>query len=227
MPKTLEVIVTSVEQATEAQLGGADRLELVDALQNGGLTPAFAIAKEVVRSVSIPVRVILRQNSTMSIGSASEPQSLKASARRFSELPIDGFVLGYVAEGKVDLISMSAILGSAPGHHATFHRAFEYVSDPVEAIQDLKTIPQIDRILTTAGAGSPHERKARLVQWQRAAAPEIRIIVGAGLDHELVSELKNAPELSEIHVGRAARVPQSVSGKVSRHQVAALKSSLA
>ena len=226
MPKTLEVVVMSVEEAIEAERGGADRLELVNSLEEGGLTPPLALAEEVVRTVSIPVRIMVRQNPSMSIQSESELESLKATARGLSELPIDGLVLGYVAETSVDLISTAAILSRAPQHRATFHRAFECVSDPLRAIQDLKSMPQIDRILTTGGSGPPAERKARLLEWQRAAGPEIRILVGAGLSAEFLTELNAEPDLSEIHVGRAARLGESVTGRVSRHQIATLKSAL-
>jgi copper homeostasis protein CutC len=87
----------------------------------------------------------------------------------------------------------------------------------------LKTFPQVDRILTIGGTGSWPERKFRLHHWQRCAHPEITILAGAGVLLPVIVELHRDPEISEIHIGRAARVPQETSGRVSRVQVAQLK----
>ncbi len=106
---------------------------------------------------------------------------------------------------------------------ATFHRAFDHAGNPLRAIEDLKRFRRIDRILTTGGHGSEAGRIARLVEWQTAAAPEIKILAAAGLAPSFLNRLKQEPGLPEIHVGRAARLPQTISGRISRHSIAALK----
>jgi len=78
MSALLEVIVTSVEEAVEAQAGGADRLELLAAPEHAGLTPSCSTVENVVRSVSIPVRVMLRDEPSMSVGSSAEFAELLA-----------------------------------------------------------------------------------------------------------------------------------------------------
>jgi copper homeostasis protein len=223
LSKLIEVIVTSLGEAIEAEHGGADRLELVRSLEEGGLTPPLELVRKVARSVSIPVRVMLRENASMSIESTIEIEMLKARAGEFAELPIDGFVLGFVRDGSVDLDSLQNILTAAPELPVTFHRAFEHASDPLDAIDDLKRIRQIDRLLTGGGGGSSAERKKKLLEWQEAASPRIKILVGVGVCSEFLAELNHEPSLEEIHVGRAARVPQLVSGIVNRNRIAALK----
>jgi copper homeostasis protein len=226
MPKTLEIIVTSRDEAVEAEMGGADRLELVRCLDKGGLTPAPEVVHSVVATVSIPVRAMLRESVSMSLGNGAELRRLQAAAKRFGDLPVDGFVLGFVKNGDVDLETTKEVLAAARHCRATFHRAFERVTDPLLSIETLKQIPQIDRLLTRGAAGSLHKRKRSLVEWQNAAQPQITILVGAGLNPEFLAILKNEPELTEVHIGRAARVPQTASGVISRERVAALKSAL-
>ena len=162
MPKVLEVIVISVEDAIEAEAGGADRLELVRALDLGGLTPAPELVKQVVKSVKIPVRVMLRQTPDMSSGGPKERAMLKSCAEFFAGLPIDGLVLGFIRDGKPDIPAVLDILSAAPGSRATFHRAFDELTDPMPTIQELKRLPQIDRILTVGGQGEWPSRKKRL-----------------------------------------------------------------
>jgi copper homeostasis protein len=217
------VIVTSLHEAIEAELGGADRLELVCSLESGGLTPSPALVRDVIQKVSIPVRVMLRENASMSIEDPAELNTLQCSARTLADLPIDGLVLGFIKDGALDLTATKELLSVAPKCHATFHRAFDHLRAPLHALQELKQLPQIDRILISGGEGSWMERKTRLLEWRRAAAPQIKIILAAGLCAANFAETSEDCTGIEVHVGRAARIPQSISGIVSRRQVASLK----
>ncbi len=226
MAKLLEVIVTSAEEAVEAEAGGAHRLELVRALEEGGLSPSLEVTEEVLKAVTIPVRVMLRENASMSIRDAAELQRLRTLAREFGQLGIEGFVLGFVRRGMLDCEPAQAILREASHCRATFHRAFEHVAEPARAIAQLKAMGQIDRILTSGGEGTWQQRRARLIEWQTMAAPQIQILVGAGVCASVLDDLRNEPSLVELHVGRAARVPQTTSGAVRREQISSLKSAL-
>lgn len=223
MHRILEVIVTSLHEAIEAELGGADRLELVGSLDEGGLIPSAELVQEVVEAVSIPVRVMLRENASMSIGGQAEIESLQARAKMLSELPLNGFVIGFIKGADIDREATDSVLAAAPKCRATFHRAFDRVRNPLLAINELKHTRPIDRVLTDGGAGDWSQRKKRIRDWQEAAAPEITILVAAGLQTSILAEIANDSMISEVHVGRAARVPQTNSGAVRRTQVARLK----
>jgi copper homeostasis protein len=216
------VIVTSLDEAIQAELGGADRLELVRSLEDGGLTPPVEVVRNVLRTISIPVRVMLRENASMSIGQ-SEVHGLQSYARAFAGLHIDGLVIGFLRDGTLDLESTEEILMAAPNCRATFHRAFDHLRDPLFTLQQLKEIPQIDRVLTSGGEGSWRARRERLLKWQHAAAPQVRMIIAAGLCSSVLAERNEGFEQLEVHVGRAARIPQRTSGIISRNQIASLK----
>jgi|SRR5579875_1717692 len=226
MPKLLEVIVTSVDEAKQAEQGGADRLELVRAFELGGLTPPPKLVEQVVAAVSIPVRVMLRENASMAASDAHEIGGLQTCAAQLAQLPIDGFVLGFVKNGGLDLEAMDRVLAAAPASRVTLHRAFEHASDPMLALQQVKRFSQIDRILSSGGDGAWPHRKARLLELQTAAAPDIRILIGVGLCTSIITEMSQCSEQFEFHVGRAARLPQTTSGIVSSQQVAQLKALL-
>jgi copper homeostasis protein len=226
MPKILEIIVTSVEEAREAEAGGADRLELVSNFAVGGLTPELRVVEDVLAKVRIPIRVMLRDMPTLHISGPHELERLAGQAAQFAALPIDGLVLGFADESRLDLSSTRALLNCAPGLRATFHRAFEEDSDPLHAIEQLRALPQIDRILTRGGKGGWPERSQRLNLWQKAAGSELKVLVGIGLCACTLAGLRNEPFLKEAHAGRAARFPTSVQGQLRSEQVSALKSAL-
>ena len=225
MHKLLEVIVTSAAEAMLAAAGGADRLELVRDLDAGGLTPSWDAAREVSESVSIPVRVMLRENASMSVANSEELRALQSMAAKFQQLAIDGLVMGWVGDtGELDIAALEAILRAAPIGRVTFHRAFEHLTDPFAGLRGLKSFGQIDRILTCGGGGSWEERKRRLREWSKAAAPEIGVIVGGGLSEVEIAELLADAEFPEVHVGRAARSPQENDGVLDAAKIASLKS---
>lgn len=226
MTKTLEVIVTSSQEALEAQEGGADRLELAHSLDDEGLTPAPEIVEEVLRAVSVPVRVILRDSPSFELVEEREITRLLTKAEAFARANVDGLVLGFIRHGALDVDLLKHILAAVPSVHATFHRAFEHVRDPFAAIEQLKRFAQVDRILTNGGEGTWNVRKERLRAWQKAAAPEIKIVVGGGLTAALLSELAADPAFTEFHAGRAARNPPISSGILGRAQVTVLKNAL-
>ncbi len=226
MNSLLEVIVTCIEEALEAQAGGADRLELLAAPEHAGLTPSLHVVADVLQAVSIPVRVMLRHKPSMSLESAAELKDLQESAAQFSRLGIDGIVTGFTRNGEIDEQALREISAAVPGTPLTFHRAFDTVADQSRAIAVLKQFPQVDRLLTAAGTGKWPDRLALLSQLQAAAKPQIRILFAASKDASRIADLRSLQVVPEVHVGRAAREPRILSGTVSRSRVAALKQAL-
>lgn len=220
----LEVIAATVKDAVEAEAGGAARLEIVRALDQGGLTPPVEEVHAICRAVSIPVRVMVRETPTFSIADANERRRLCEAARAFAGIGVDGLVLGFLenraeeADG-IDVETTAAVLAGAPHLKATFHRAFEAVPDPARAMAALKQMPQIDRILVRGGHGNAVERRTYLEDLARMGEPEIGILVGGNLTLEDLPHLCSSPVLREFHVGSAARAPEEPLASVSSAKV--------
>ena len=216
----LEVIVETVEDALEAEQGGAGRLELVRDLGRGGLTPEPGLIADIVKAVRIPVRVMLRDSEPFEVSDADEPRRLHDAARRAHECGAAGFVVGFLRTGAPWLPAVQEVLGALSGP-ATFHRAFDAALDPLAAVAALAAEPRIDRILTSGGEGAWPARFASLKKFRDAAPPHLTILPGGGLDAGAVRALA-ADGFSEAHIGRAARVPNDVEGRVTASRVAEL-----
>ena len=213
----LEVIAMSVADAVAAEKGGAGRLEVVRALEAGGLTPPISLVQDIVAAVSIPVRVMLRENDGFELADRDELTKLCDSARELASLAIDGVVLGFLRGRRLDLVTTQQILACCPGVKATFHRAFEELDDQPAAIARLKTVPQFDRILLSPA------RVSGLKQVVESAAPEVIVIAGAGIDRSNIRQWRESTPIREFHVGRAARLD----GDIHRPVDAALVEELA
>ncbi len=215
----LEVIVCSVADAIAAQHGGASRLEVVRELDRGGLTPSITLVRAIKDAVDLPLRVMVRESDGYAITNEMEIERLCEAASELSNLGVDGLVMGFLKLGAIDLEFTSRVLACAPRLKATFHHAFEGAADQLQAVNQLKSLPQVDRILSSGGAGELEVRRLRLDAYEREAAPEVRIVAGGGIDMNAVEILRRTTRIREFHVGRAAREGFSIAGPVQANLV--------
>lgn len=210
----LEVIVESVEDAVAAEAGGAGRLEVVRELSVGGLTPQVELVSAIRSAVRLPLRVMVRESAD------DEVSRMMEVVGRLERLGVDGVVVGFLEDRKIDLDLTRQILSAGPTLKATFHHAFEDTEDKFEALRQIKLIPQVDRVLSHGGTNDSHLKAERLIAYARAAAPELTLIAGGGIDRDIIPLLKN--DLREFHVGRAARAGSRVSGELVKKLVEAI-----
>jgi copper homeostasis protein len=222
MTPLLEVIVCSVADAIEAERGGANRLEVVRDLHLGGLTPSLKLVCEIKDAIELPVRVMLRESPGYQINDPDEIARLCRAAEAFASLDVDGFVLGFLNDGEVDVELTQRVLACAPHLRATFHHAFEDANDKLRALTEIKRLPQVDRILSSGGTDKLKWRVQRLAEYEHAAAPELTILAGGGIDGDAIVEVKRATSIREFHVGRAARLNFQVDGEVQASLVSGL-----
>ena len=215
----LEVIASSVSDAIEARKGGAKRLEVIRNLEQGGLTPSIELVAAIKNTVDLPLRVMLRENTGFEIKGEEEIRTLCSAAEQFSKLGIDGVVIGFLKEQRVDIKLLRRVLAPVPGLKVTFHHAFEEARNQLEALRDIKSILQVDRVLSSGGAGQIEQRTERLAAYADAAAPEVTILAGGGIDREAIALLRRTTVIREFHVGRAARSGFRVDGEVKAELV--------
>ncbi|HEY7183015.1 MAG TPA: copper homeostasis protein CutC [Blastocatellia bacterium] len=232
----LEVIVCAVEDAVAAECGGANRLEIISHYEAGGLTPSLDLVREITSTVKIPARVMLRESEPFIVADEGEIERLCDAARAFARLslarlplarlPLDGLVLGFLKEApggkRIDHDLLSRILACAPNLKATFHRAFEELPDPIGAIGELKRHPQIDCILSTSPRSRGETWAASLnsfVEWERAARPEIRMLLGGGIDEKTIEVFCKSSSIRAFHLGRTVREQKRIDGSVLAERV--------
>ncbi|MBO0799019.1 MAG: hypothetical protein J2P31_09370, partial [Blastocatellia bacterium] len=215
----LEVITCSVTDAIEAEKGGADRLEVISNFERDGLTPSLEMVRAIQAAVRLPLRVMLRESDGFQVASNDEVERLTTMARELAALRVDGVVLGFLREGKIDIELTNQILSSAPALKATFHRAFDETEDQFQALAELGKCRQIDRILTSGGPGTWDEKSERLALYRQQTGGHPTILVGGGVDASVIKAIRSHTDLTEFHIGRAARVPATVHGEVQSARV--------
>ena len=224
-PPVLEVIATSVEDAVAAQRAGADRLELVSAMQHDGLTPDITLTQRIRDAVSLPLRVMLRPHAGFAIAPAAL-DALVVTARQLRAAGIDQFVFGFLTpDGSLDLASLQTLAAAIASARWTLHRAFDHTPDQAAAFAACAALPGLDRILTS---GSSHGLDAGIETLRERApwqTPALRWIAGGGLRAAHVLPLR-AAGIHEIHTGRAVRRHQRWDAPIDERQLTLLKEAL-
>ena len=218
----LEVIVQTLDDARAAAEGGADRIEIVRAIRSGGLTPPLTLVTAIAAEISLPLRVMVRENSGYETG-PHEVQALRRAAAAFAGIGVDGLVAGFSKQGALSVADLSVVLDAAPGVRVTFHRAFDSLADPLGAIDLLAGIAQIDAVLTRGWEGTPETRCERLREYSARAGARLAIMAGGGVDEKAFALFAKARCVREIHVGRAARDGRNPEGPVTAASVRRLR----
>ena len=145
----LEVSIEGVDGLLVAQDNGADRVELCASVLEGGITPSIGIVREALRRAQIPVFVIVRPRGGDFLYSEVEFASMREDVIALKELGVPGVVSGCLtATGEVDEERTAELLRLARPMSFTFHRAFDMVRDPAQALEVLIRLG-VDRVLTS------------------------------------------------------------------------------
>jgi copper homeostasis protein len=204
----LEVIVLNEEDARVAEASGADRLELVSAIHEGGLTPDFHVIEKVLRAVSIPVQVMIRLHSKSFYYQPDELHSMVEQVRTIVEMGGGGIVFGSLSnEGKLDLPSLTEIVQSAKGQSITFHRAIDVSDDPVALCKGIfHSGLNIDRILTSGGRSEVSKGLDTIDEMREIEKMGGPIVMpGSGLTVDNIGKIHSRLKAREYHVGSGVR----------------------
>jgi copper homeostasis protein len=205
----LEVIASSLEDARAAYKGGAARLEVAVRLQQGGLTPPLDLIRQIVDDVPILVRVMLREGEGVQLQGPGELKLLSKKAEAIARMNVDGIVFGFVKGGQIDVDTMRQIASVAPSTHFTVHNAIEMTDDPLRALEAVRALPGVDRVLVYGGKGTLSNRIGRLKAY-------MRVWEGGGDRHVLVNGfslqeftvVRHETGAAEFHVSEQVRVPE-------------------
>ncbi|RUT33306.1 copper homeostasis protein CutC [Paenibacillus zeisoli] len=205
----LEIITYTLADAKIAHAAGADRIEVITAPAEGGLTPSLGLVEEIREHSSIDMRIMVRPHSRHFCYDADDAQTIIRDARLFNRIGIDGLVFGALThDHKVDEELLLRFIEAAGGLPITFHRAFDEVADQVKALLTLSRIPEVTHILTSGAKPSASQAVDTLHRLRHVAAEagQIELIAGAGLKVHALAGFVRDTGLSEVHLGSGVRV---------------------
>lgn len=199
----LEVCVDSIKSAFAAEEGGAARIELCAALQEGGLTPTTGTLKTLKElPFTLPIYCMLRpRRGTDFVYSEEELQATLTDMDLLRAHGADGFVFGALTtERTIDVDKCRRVMEHSYGLPVTFHRAFDltdqkFMHENVELLKELG----FKRILSSGFRPSAAEGADLLAQLIAKHHRDIIIMPGAGIKVSNLEEILTNSRCVEFH----------------------------
>jgi copper homeostasis protein len=196
----LEICVDSLESAINAQIAGADRVELCDNLMEGGTTPGFGTIVTVRNNLTIEVNVIIRPRGSDFLYSDAEFDIMRRDIDMCGEAGIDGVVIGILLpDGNIDIERTSKLIEIARPMNVTFHRAFDMCPDPVKGLEDI-IVAGADRVLTSGQMNDAEVGIPVIESLVKQAGRRIIIMPGGGLNEINISRIAKETAATEFHL---------------------------
>ncbi|MFO7845562.1 MAG: copper homeostasis protein CutC [Balneolaceae bacterium] len=196
---SLEIPIFSADDAVAAARSGADRLELCASYTEGGLTPGAGLLNVVKQHVNIPVFVMLRPVGGHFNYSELDLEVIAEELKVLKSSGADGFVFGILRSDKaINKKACEKLINLAGELPCTFHRAFDEVSDPFKALQDIKKLG-FKRILTSGQQPGVEQGIDLITGLLNRAGDDIIIMPGGDMKPELIKPLNQNGRLKEIH----------------------------
>lgn len=199
MKNKLEIIGFNIESCLSAQEAGADRIELCASPGEGGTTPSYGLIKLARQHLHIDLYAMIRPRGGDFLYSDEDFEMMKMDVEFCKKSGCDGIVTGILTTGgKVDKKRCKQLIDLAYPLEATFHRAFDRVKDPFEALEEIIDLG-FERILTSGLKPKSVESTALLAELIKKADGRIIIMPGSGVIAENIISIAEATGAKEFH----------------------------
>lgn len=211
---TLEICVDDAAGIEAAIAGGANRIELCAALGLGGLSPSAGLIA-LAAALPIPTMAMIRPRAGDFVWSKAERAAMRAEIAAIRNAGLAGVVIGAsLPDGQLDADTLAELAAAAEGMEVTLHRAIDLTPDPVAAMR-LAASLGIRRVLSSGGARTAAEGLDRLAI-MAAAAPDVTVMPGGGIDDGDAALFASRLPLTEIHASASVQTPPPALPAVAR-----------
>lgn len=211
MKKILEICCDSVQSAIFAEKGGADRIELCENLDQGGLSPSAGKIILCKKYLRLPIFVLIRPRKADFYYNNLELESMIKNIQMAKELGADGIVSGCLkVDGTIDVQQTKLLIEAAAPLPFTFHRAFDRTPEPHRALDQLIQIG-VSRVLTSGQKVSAAEGRDLIAQLVKQGGDNIIIMAGGKVRPQNIDMLKQIPTLNEFHSSAKKKVKSRAS----------------
>jgi copper homeostasis protein len=195
----LEICCFNLKSAIIAQNAGARRLELCADQAAGGTTPSFGVIKTAREKLQIPLYPIIRPRSGDFLFNDEEFEIMMNDVALCRQIGCDGVVIGMLnPDATIDKKRCEKLAQLAYPLGVTFHRAFDYLKNPQQGLEDIIEIG-CERILTSGQQPTAMEGWELIVQLIQQAANRIIIMPGSGIRSSNIIELEQKTKAEEFH----------------------------
>lgn len=220
----LEVIATTLKEAIDIERSGADRIELVTGINEGGLTPSIGLIEKVVNSVKIPVMVMVRPHSKSFVYDEADMEVIIEDIKRIKETNAYGIVFGALTEdNQIDEEALRKVIDVKGNLSLTFHRAIDKADDIFKALEILKKY-KINRILTSGGKNSVVDGIDNVnIMHDKLKDNDIILLAGSGLNITNIRDFVSKTKVKEVHFGSGVKFDNNNFKEIDSEKIKVVK----
>ena len=195
----LEIACFNLPSAVNAQLGGADRVELCVNQSLGGTTPSVELIIQVRNAINIDLNVMIRNRGGDFCYSNDEFEMMKNDIIHIKKLGVNGFVFGILTKNsEVDIERNKQLVKLAHPLSCTFHKAFDEVEDTKKSLLEIIDCG-FHYVLTSGKKAKAIDGVDLLKELISQADNKVIIMPGGGVRSEDVFELKTKTNAEYFH----------------------------
>jgi copper homeostasis protein len=196
----IEICVDSIESAINAQIAGADRVELCDNLLEGGTTPSYGTIISARNNLNIGLHVIIRPRGGDFLYTDVEYDIMRRDIELCGKSGADGVVIGILlSDGNIDTERTSRLVEFASPMSVTFHRAFDMCIDPAKGLEDIIQ-SGAQRVLTSGQQNKAIDGADLIEKLVKKSKNRLIIMPGAGIDEHNITNLAKTTGATEFHL---------------------------
>jgi copper homeostasis protein len=196
----VEICCGSLEDALEAEQGGADRVELCSALFLGGLTPSLGTIIEAKARLKIPIMVMIRPRGGGFCYTEPEMAVMERDTVLAGQQGADGIVFGMLnPDGGIDEERCRRVRKLIGDRQAVFHRAFDVTPDPFRSLDQLVELG-FTRLLTSGQEDTAPEGAPLIKQLIEYAGDRIEILPGGGIKLNSLRQVVESTGCKQVHL---------------------------
>lgn len=195
----LEVCSPTLQSAINADIAGAQRIELCQNLGEGGTTPSWGAIRYCAKNLKLKSNILIRPRGGNFCYSHTEFEEIKEDIRICKELGVNGVVIGFLHDDRtIDTEKLRQAIAVAGNLEITFHRAFDICTEREEALEKL-----IDcgchRVLTSGFCVNAFVGRENLRSLVARANGRIEILAGCGVTAHNVRDIIATTGVREVH----------------------------
>ncbi|OUS73485.1 hypothetical protein B5G52_04365 [Pseudoalteromonas sp. A601] len=214
MGKKLEICLNSdnethlTDNVKNAFIAGASRIELCSSMHQDGLTPSDSAISNCAKIIPNNGELLIMIRPIANDFSVDAPllKKMLNQIEKAAELGANGVVFGAIKEAEIDVAATRILASTAQKNNlkTTFHRAFDCIAEPLNAIPTLIDLG-IDRVLTNGAHYNDEQNILHGIESLRRiikrANNQIEVVIGGGVNPQNAAELWPICEgkLSSLH----------------------------
>lgn len=201
----IEVVVNNVlDDAIEAEKLGADRFELVSAIELGGLTPNIGVLKLIKEKTNVEIACMNRPRGGNFVYTDLEFEEMLVDTEEMIKAGADGIVFGFLNEdNSVDEAKTKKMIDliHSFGKEAIFHKASDRTADIKKATELLISLG-IDRIMTNGQASNDNLIPGMKIMADLADnyGDKVEFLLGGGVRANNIHELLEVSHAKQVHM---------------------------